>query len=137
MTHLSDGRVDEAWRAYQVWSHELGADPATDVLIFEEEDEKYTVYPEISRDGEWLILHSQSRLTSEVRIMKAEAGAEQILVSTRREGLDYSVEPAGDELLIVHNLHRQKYFEVATAPIGTSEPESWQPLPRWPNRRKS
>lgn len=126
-THLFYGRVDEAWRAYQVWSHELGADPATDVLIFEEEDEKYTVYPEISRDGEWLILHSQSRLTSEVRIMKAEAGAEQILVSTRREGLDYSVEPAGDELLIVHNLHRQD-FEVATAPIGTSEPESWQPL---------
>ncbi|WP_054952880.1 S9 family peptidase [Flaviflexus massiliensis] len=126
-TQIFYGRVDDAWRAHQVWVHEIGADPATDELVFEEEDELFTVWPDTSRDGTWLVLHSQSRLTSEVRIMKAERGAEQIVVSERRAGLDYSVEPAGDELLIVHNLHRTD-FEVATAPVGESMPESWQPL---------
>ena len=30
-------RLDESMRPYQLWRHELGTDPATDVLVFEEE----------------------------------------------------------------------------------------------------
>lgn len=125
--HLFYGMVDDAWRSHQVWVHALGGEMSEDRLIYEEEDEKYTVLPYTSRDGQWLLLHSSSRLTSEVRIMPAAADGEMVVVSPRRDGLDYSVEPAGDHLLIVHNLNRAD-FEVATAPLGASEPESWQPL---------
>ena len=125
--HVFYGMVDDAWRAHQVWVHTLGTSMADDRLLYEEEDEKYTVSPYTSRDGQWLILHSGSRLTSEVRIMPADPDGEQTVISPRRHGLDYMVEPAGDHLLIVHNLHRAD-FEVATAPFGASEPESWTPL---------
>ncbi|MEZ7897249.1 MAG: S9 family peptidase [Flaviflexus sp.] len=125
--HVFYGRVDDAWRSHQVWVHEVGGDPEQDELVYEEADELFNVWVESSRDGQWLVLHSQSRLTSEVRIMPAVKSGEQTVVSPRRQGLDYAVEPAGNELLIVHNLHRTD-FEVATAPIGSSEPESWRPL---------
>ena len=45
----------------------------------------------------------------------------------RRQGLDYSVEPAEDLLLIVHNANVAD-FEVAYAPIGQSGPEEWTPV---------
>lgn len=125
--HLFYGMVDDAWRAHQVWIHRIGEPMENDRLLYEEKDEKYTVTPYTSRDGQWLLLHSSSRLTSEVRIMAAAADAEPVIVSPRRDGLDYTVEPAGDQLLIVHNLHRID-FDVATAPIGSSEPETWTPL---------
>lgn len=126
-THLFYGMVDEAWRSHQVWVHRIGESMANDRLIVEEEDEKYSIHPYTSRDGRWLILHSSSRLTSEVQIMEATPDAEPVIISPRRQGLDYSVEPAGDHLLIVHNLNRAD-FEVATAPLGASDPESWAPL---------
>ncbi|WP_182353040.1 S9 family peptidase [Flaviflexus huanghaiensis] len=125
--HLFYGMVDDAWRGHQVWAHRIGESMEGDRLIFEEEDEKYSVHPYTSRDGRWLILHSSSRLTSEVRVMEATPDANPVIVSERRPGLDYTVEPAGDHLLIVHNLSRVD-FEVATAPLGASEPESWVPL---------
>jgi oligopeptidase B len=47
------------------------------------------------------------------------------VVTPRRQGLDYSVDDAGDRLLILHNDHAEN-FEIATAPL--SAPQDWTPL---------
>ena len=36
-------RLDEAMRPYQLWRHQLGTDPATDVLVYEEADRRFSM----------------------------------------------------------------------------------------------
>ncbi len=65
-------------------------------------------------------------LTSEVWLLDAAAPeGEFTVVTPRRQGLDYSVDDAGDRLLILHNDHAEN-FEIATAPL--SAPQDWTPL---------
>ncbi len=124
--HLYYLRNDEAWRSYQLWRHEIGTDPSQDQLLFQEDDELFTIFFSPSQDGKWLVLHIVSTLTREERLFSlVDVDAAPILVSPRRHGLDYAVEVSGDHLVVVHNLHNQN-FTVATAPLGSSEPEQWQ-----------
>ena len=127
--HVYYTKADEAWRSYQVWIHEVGTDQDSDELLYEDPDEKYWVTMDVSRDGRWLVIHTGSRTTTEVRIQETVPGSEQIVVSERRPGLDYSVEVADDHLLILHNLNNVD-FEVSTAPIGASLPEEWESVLR-------
>jgi len=41
--HFFYTRVDDAQRPYQLWRHELGTDPGTDVLVLQEDDAQFNV----------------------------------------------------------------------------------------------
>ncbi|MDO4888544.1 MAG: S9 family peptidase [Actinomycetaceae bacterium] len=121
-------RVNEAWRTWQVWLHRVGTSMEQDVLLFQEDDERFEISFKASRDGRWVVVHSASPTTSEVTLFNAvDIGADPIRVCPRMTGLDYTVEPAGDHLLIVHNANRPD-FEVAAAAIHQSWPQSWKPV---------
>ena len=121
-------RVDESWRPYQVWRHEVGAAARSDVLVFEEPDERFWMGIGSSRDDAWLIIHVGSKLTSEVLLLDASAPlGDPRVVAPRREGVEYDVEPAGDRLLIVHNANHPD-FELAQAPLDATSHEQWSPL---------
>lgn len=120
-------RFDNSWRPYQVWLHPLGQSDH-DRLIYQENDPRFELYVSASRDGRWVILQSVSNTTTEIRLIdRAHLDHEPILICPRRSGLDYSVEPAGDHLLIVHNANNVD-FELASAPLAPSTPEDWQPI---------
>lgn len=118
-------RPDESWRTFQVWIHEVGADPVHDHLIFQENDPQFSLGIEASRDGAYLVIHSISTTTTEARLVSMAdlRGAHQV-VAHRRPGLEYFVEVAGPDLLVVHNLNNVG-FELASAPLGESNPEDW------------
>ncbi len=95
---------DEAQRPWQIWRHRLGDEPRLDQLVVEEPDERFWLGLWRSRDRRWLVISSDSRTTSEVRLVPAdEPGATPIVVEPRSEGLEYAVEPAGDELVVLTN----------------------------------
>lgn len=121
-------RVDEAWRAWQVWLHRLGTPSSNDVLLYQEDDDRFEIWHVASRDGRWVVINSSSRTTSEVRLVStSQPEAEPIVVCHRVPGVDYTVEPADDHLLVVHNANVPD-FELAAAPIHTSKPDDWMPL---------
>ena len=121
-------RVDDSWRQWQTWLHRGGSPTWEDRLLFQENDGRFTVGHWASRDGRWIVVHSSSSSTAEALLYDvADIDASPIVVCPRRQGLDYSVEPAGDLLLIVHNANVAD-FEVAYAPIGQSGPEEWTPV---------
>jgi oligopeptidase B len=121
-------RLDDAWRPHQLWRHAVGADPATDVLVHQEDDERFWMGVGSSRDEEWLILSLGSRTTSEVRLLRsADPEGEWHVVSPRREGLEYDVEPAGERLFIVHNRDNVE-SDLAWAPAEATSAEEWRPL---------
>ncbi len=134
--HLFYTRPDEAWRPYVVFRHRLGVDPADDISVFTEADERFWVGVDSSRDDRWVVISSGSRLTSEAWLLPAhEPEGEPRLVAARRQGVEYEVEPAGDRLLILHNAGAED-FELAEAPLLASSPDQWRPvLPHRPGVR--
>lgn len=121
-------RLDGAWRAHQVWRHEVGTPAEQDVLVVEEPDERFSVSVGASRDDRHILIATGSRTTSEISILDADRPLDAPrVVARRREGVEYDVEPAGDRLLVVHNADRTN-FELAWAPLDATSPEQWQPL---------
>lgn len=121
-------RADEAWRSCEVWRHVIGTSASEDTLIAREDDELFILWIRPSVDLRWIIVESRSTTTSETRLIDAHnPEADPIMVAARRPGLDYSVDPGCQEMFIVHNLHNEN-FDLAIAPLGAAEPESWHTL---------
>lgn len=121
-------RVDEAWRPHQVWRHEVGTAADRDVLVHDEPDERFFVGVGSSRDDRHVVIAIGSKTTSEFRLLDAaDPLGEPWVVAERRQGVEYDVEPMGDELLITHNAHRAN-FELAVAPITSRSHTEWRPL---------
>jgi len=126
--HLFYTRVDEAWRPFQVWRHEVGSPADTDVLVLEEADERFTLGVGVSRDDRWIVIGIGSRTTSEYHLLDAgDPLGPLVVVAPRVEGVEYDVEPLGDEVLLVHN-RRRRNFEVARALVTDGEVGPWHPL---------
>ncbi len=123
-------RVDATWRPHQVWRHEVGTPSEGDVLVHQEDDERFWMGLGVSRDDRWIMVGLGSKTTSEVRLLDAaDPTGELRVVAPRREGVEYDVEPAGDRLLIVHNADSID-SDLAWAPLGSTSAEQWQPLMR-------
>ncbi|MFW5470255.1 S9 family peptidase [Knoellia sp. CPCC 206435] len=121
-------RVDDAWRPHQLWRHVVGTDPAQDVLVHEEADERFWMGIGTSRDERWLILALGSKTTSEVWLLDASTPeADFRVVAPRRDGVEYDVEPAADHLLVVHNTDNPD-SDLAVAPLDATSADQWRPL---------
>ena len=86
-------RADDAHRPYQVWCHRVGTAPSTDVLVFEEDDERFNVDVDLTRSEEWIVVHSASHTTSEAWLIDAAApGTPPRCVRPRAPGVEYWVD---------------------------------------------
>jgi oligopeptidase B len=123
--HIFYTRVDDAWRPYQVWRHELGTAVEGDALVHEEGDERFFVGVGSSRDDRHVIIAIGSKTTSEFRLLDAAdpLGTPRV-VAERRAGVKYDIEPMGEQLLVTHNANRTN-FELAIAPITCTSAEQW------------
>jgi oligopeptidase B len=117
--------VDDAWRPNRVWRHRLGTAAAEDVVVLDEPDERFWVGVGLTRNEQAIEISLGSKLTSEVWLIDAtEPESAPRVVAPRREGIEYSIEHAGDRLLIVHN-DGAVNFSLAWAPLDTSGPQDW------------
>ncbi|MEU0089980.1 S9 family peptidase [Kribbella sp. NPDC006257] len=117
-------KVDDAWRPHQIWRHTLGE--TEDVLVLEEPDERFWVGVDLTRNEQAIVISLGSKLTSEVWLLDAnDPTGELVVVAPRREGVEYDVEHAGDQLLITHNADAAN-FSLATASLDA--PGDWTTL---------
>ncbi len=63
---------EETKRQYQLFRHTLGASQSSDVLVFEEADERFNVGAGRTRDDKYLVFESASHTTSEARFLPAD-----------------------------------------------------------------
>ncbi len=121
-------RLDDAWRPHQLWRHRVGGDPEQDVLVHQEDDERFWMGVSSSRDERWLLLGLGSKTTSEVRMLASDdPEGEWRVVAPRRDGIEYDVEPTTDRLLVVHNTDSPD-SDLAWAPLDATSHEQWVPL---------
>ncbi|HEX8092364.1 S9 family peptidase [Jatrophihabitans sp.] len=120
--------VDESWRPNRVWRHTVGTQAAADVVIFTEDDERFWVNVELTRNERAIQISVGSKLTTEVWLLDAQAPqSDPVVVAPRIEGIEYQVEHAGDHLLIVHNT-REANFELSLAPADDPGAANWRTL---------
>jgi oligopeptidase B len=119
-------RPDRAMRPYQVWRHTLGLQPADDVLVLQEDDERFELSVELTKSERYIIFTSSSQVTSESRYLRSdEPDAVPVLIEGRRHGVEYSVDHQGDSFLIVTNDGAHN-FRLVAAPLDRPGRESWR-----------
>ena len=69
--------VDAAWRPYRVWRHQVGTPAAGDVVVIEEEDQRFSVGVGLTRSQRYLAIVISSSLTSEAWLLDAANPAAQ------------------------------------------------------------
>ncbi len=79
-------------REYQVYRHKIGTAHSEDVLVYQENDEKYSVYFSKSKTGDYIFINCYSSLTSETLWLDANNpnSVPQIFLK-RKQGHLYSV----------------------------------------------
>lgn len=110
--------VDENERPSRLMRHRLGSDSNQDELLYEENDETFTLYMNKSQSAKYIFVHADSKRTSEIRLIDTDAPLSPLqLVDARRDGIEYDVEHWGDDLLILSNEGAQN-FQLLRCPLN-------------------
>ncbi|HUY67057.1 MAG TPA: S9 family peptidase [Acidimicrobiales bacterium] len=126
-------RVDEAMRPHQLWRHQVGTEPGSDVLVYEEPDDRFYLGVGRTRDDGYILMGLSSKVTSEVRALAADRPlGEFTVIEPRRQGVEYSVDhDRGDHaegragrFLIVTNDGAED-FRLMEAPDGSPGRAHW------------
>ncbi len=118
-------KPDQAMRPFQVWRHTLGTSPDRDVLVLQEDDERFELSVELTKSERYIIFSSTSQVTSECRFLASDdPDGEPAMIEARRHGIEYSVEHQGDRFLILTN-DGARNFRLMAAPVAHPGRASW------------
>jgi oligopeptidase B len=96
------------------------------VLVYQEDDQAFHVGLGKTRSRQWLVIASQSAVTSEVRVIPtAEPATEPRVIAERRQDIEYDVDHHGDRFFIVTNDGAEN-FKLVEAPVDDPRPENWR-----------
>jgi oligopeptidase B len=115
-------------RSNLVHRHVLGADAAGDPIVFDEKDERYDVYVQRTRDDKYLLMQSESHVTSEIKFLPATTPAgDWKTIEPRNEGVRYEADEGNDVFYIRVN-DTDPSYRVVTAPVATPGKTHWTEL---------
>jgi oligopeptidase B len=121
-------------RANQVFSHILGTNVSEDKLIFEEDDEEFSCMVHMTKSEQFLMIHSESTISSEIRFLDAShPSGEFQLIQERIPHLEYAVDHYEDHFWIRTN-HQSQNFKLVKAPISSPSLDYWEDV--IPHREK-
>ena len=120
-------RKDANLRAYQIFRHKIGTNPAEDILVFHEEDETFNVGVYKTKSLEYIFIASCSTLSDEHRFIPAEnVFAQWQVIQSREENLEYAVEHYENHFYIITNEGDATNFKLMKCPISATSKENWQ-----------
>ena len=112
-------------RSNLAYRHVTGTDANSDPVIFDEKDERYHLDLQRTRDGKYLLLSSNSHMTSEARFLAADSPqGDWKLIEPRKEGVKYFAdEGEGIFYLRVNDTHPS--YRLVTAPVSSPGRTNW------------
>ncbi len=119
---------DEAKRPYRAYRHIVGTPTKDDALVYEETDGRFELAVGRTTSRAFVVLHSESKLSTEVRIIDAKKPeSAPVLVDPRTENVKYDVEHDGTSLVIRTN-DSGRNFRIVTAAPKSPGRKSWKEL---------
>lgn len=121
------GLKDETLRPCKIMRHHLGADPKEDVLVYEEKDETFVCYISKTKSRKYLIINSDSTLSSECRILESDQPMNEFRVFQQRQSdMLYGIDHYGEHFYIQTNADGAKNYKIMRTPIGHTEKPNWE-----------
>jgi oligopeptidase B len=123
---------EEQKRQFQLYRHVLHTPHSEDVLVYQDDDERFNIGVGRTRDGKFLVLESGSHTTTECRILADDQPTgEFAVISPREDEHEYYVDHRNGQWYIRTN-DRGRNFRLVTAPVNAPSRENW--LERIPHR---
>lgn len=117
---------EQTLRSNRIYKYVLGTDPAGDILIYEEKDETFSTYIYKSKSRKYIIIGSNSTLTSEFRFIDADKPDEEFTVfQPRTRGLEYGISHFEDHFYVVTNKDGATNFKLMKTPVDKTGMENW------------
>jgi len=112
-------------RQFQLWRHVRDAAYVDDVLVHQDDDERFNLAAGRTRDGKYIVIESASHTTSEARVLRADdPGASFLLIASREDEHEYSVDHRNG-LWFIRTNDRGQNFRLVTAPVATPGRKHW------------
>ncbi len=116
---------EEQKRQFQLWRHMRGTPHASDVLVYQDDDERFNIGAGRTRDGKFLVLESASHTTTESHVLPAgQPTGDFTLICAREDEHEYSVDHRNG-LWFIRTNDRGRNFRLVTAPVNARERENW------------
>jgi oligopeptidase B len=123
---------EEQKRQFQLYRHVFGTEHSADVLVYQDDDERFNIGAGRTRDGKFLVLESSSHTASECWFLSAENPAAKFsLICPRQDEHEYSIDHRNG-LWFIRTNDQGRNFRLVTAPVETPSREYW--MERIPHR---
>ena len=120
------GVKDETLRPCKIMRHRLGTDMAEDVEIYCEADETFVCYISKTKSRKYLIINSESTLSSECRILESNQPENDFRVFQERQpDMLYGIDHYGGHFYIQTNADGARNYKIMRTPIAQTEKEHW------------
>ncbi|QOG90997.1 S9 family peptidase [Flavobacterium columnare] len=113
-------------RSNKVYKHKIGTNVSEDVLVFEEKDETFSVYIYKEKSKKYLVIGSQSTMTTEYQYLNADTPDESFLIFQKRtRGLEYTISHFDNNFYILTNKDNATNFKLMKTSETTTSKENW------------
>lgn len=123
-------RKDEVTlRSDKIYKHKLGTKAKDDQLVYFEKDDTFATFVYKEKSKKYLVIGSNSTLTSEFRILDAKnPDGEFKVFQPRKRGLEYSISHYGDKFYVLTNKDKSTNFKLMVTPETKTGQENWKDL---------
>jgi oligopeptidase B len=123
---------EEQKRQYQLYRHMRGTPYAADLLVYQDDDERFNLGAGRTRDGKYIVMESASHTASEAWVLPANEPEGQFrIICAREDEHEYSVDHRYGQWFIRTN-DKGRNFRLVTAPVDAPERANW--VERIPHR---
>jgi oligopeptidase B len=129
------GVKDETLRPCKIMRHRLGSPAIDDVKVYEETDETFVCYISKTKSRKYLIINSDSTLSSECRILESDQPMNEFRVFQERQpDMLYGIDHYREHFYIQTNADGAKNYKIMRTPVGQTEKSHWEEVV--PHREK-
>jgi len=113
-------------RSDKIWRHSLDKENQKDAMVFFETDDTFSTYVYKSKSEKYIIIGSQSTLSTENRILLADKPTGEFKVfQARQRDLEYSISHFEDRFYITTNADGAKNFKLMQTFENKTGKENW------------
>ena len=121
------GVKDETLRSCKIMRHQLGTKVSEDVEVYNETDETFVCYISKTKTRKYLIINSDSTLSSECRILECnQPNGDFRVFQERQPDMLYGIDHYGEHFYIQTNADGAKNYKIMRTPIGQTGKQNWE-----------
>ncbi len=117
---------EQTLRADKIYTYKIGTTSDKDKLVYFEKDGTFDVSVYKSKSKKYIIINSNSTLTTEYRtVLSATPEAKFKIFQKRTRGLEYAMSHFGDHFYIVTNKDKATNFKLMKTAENATQKENW------------